>query len=131
MISLAETLTRAADGLNVAQDDLSVLDDILQWVDCSFVVGNGHEWRACSRAFTELTGWDCASLREATAENWNALVHPDDRESVVYASADLPAKLTTRYLCRNGRYRKLLWSWGPPGESGCIVATVVFDYGWA
>lgn len=64
-------------------------------------------------AWEKTLGFTCVDLK---ARDWIELVHPDDRQSTEIDFSKLKSKecnsvsIENRFLCRNGDYKRLLWT---------------------
>jgi PAS domain S-box-containing protein len=105
-----------------AEEEIKVFFDVT--LDMLCIANFEGYFVRLSPTWTKTLGWSEAELK---AKPFIELVHPDDREATIGASAQLSegqdvVGFDNRYLCKDGTYKWLSWNSCALAKRGLIIA---------
>lgn len=109
------------------------LDLVQDKIPALLAIGDATGWAWVSRRLARCLGWDAEELSQQRYED---LIHPGDLAETAdvvtrAAAAGKPGRVENRYrVSGTDRWRRLRWSWDPPGPTGLTLA-VAEDLGEA
>lgn len=123
---LAETFNEMSEEL---EHRMKVLQEFKTFFDRSrdmqCIAGTDGYFKRVNPAFVRILGW---SEEELLARPFVEFVHPDDVEATVEETESVSGgqptiSFSNRYRCKDGSYRRLLWTAHPDPATGKIYAS--------